>query len=130
MLNFGNIPRAILLHRFVGSQTRRRAGQQKQHAEQRRLPRRAHRRYPPSKAVRGVSRARRTPCAARRKYCIRPSKQAAVSIDRKTGKTDARMPAIEQTENTTKPPVNAHRAASRAKSRERYANPAPDACVG
>lgn len=37
----------------------------------------------------------------RRKYCIRPSKQAAVSIDRKTGKTDARMPTIEQTENTT-----------------------------
>ena len=34
--------------------------------------------------------------------------QAAVSIDRKIGKTDARMPAIEQTpEETAKPPVNA-----------------------
>ena len=34
--------------------------------------------------------------------------QAAVSIDRKIGKTDAKMPAVEQTpEETAKPPVNA-----------------------
>ena len=33
--------------------------------------------------------------------------QAAVSIDRKIGKTDAKIPAVEQTpEETVKPPVN------------------------
>ncbi len=59
--------------------------------------------------------------------------QAAVSIDRKIGGTNARMPVVEQTpKETAKLPVNARVSPQRpipSRYRERYANPAPDACI-
>ena len=59
--------------------------------------------------------------------------QAAVSIDRKIGRTDAQMPVVEQTpEETAKPSVNAPCEPTEPHpelTQERYANPVRDVCI-